>query len=140
MVRPNGTAPDDYNATHIDSSNRFVANLYDSSGASLLISTDNTKGRYVDIRSLSAWHAVGAGQVGPTYYGVHMDAGFASQKPPSGYLPNLPVSDYAGLDIGAGSPPVAPQPTLGLPLPFDPRPQSVGPTSWPRGPHQRHRS
>jgi hypothetical protein len=103
MVRPNGTAPGDYNATHIDSSNRFVANLYDSSGASLLISTDNTKGSYVDITSLSAWHAAGQEQVGSTNYGVDAGAGFASQKPPSGYLPNLPVSDYTGLDIGARS-------------------------------------
>jgi hypothetical protein len=100
MVRPNGTAPGDYNATHIDRSNRFVANLYDSSGDSLLISTDNTKGRYVDITSLSAWHAVGQERDSTTYYGVHANAGFASQKPPGGYLPNLPVSDYAGLDIG----------------------------------------
>jgi hypothetical protein len=57
----------------------------------------------VDITSLSAWHAAGQEQVGSTNYGVDAGAGFASQKPPSGYLPNLPVSDYTGLDIGARS-------------------------------------
>lgn len=89
---------------HIDRSNRFVGNLYDSSGAPLIISNDDTNGNTVTVASISAWRADSQETLGTATYGVVADAGFAAQQAPVGYLPQDPVSIYTGVDITSASP------------------------------------
>jgi hypothetical protein len=103
MIRPNGTFPGEYNPTHLSASDRFVANLYDSSGADLTIATDDGAGHYTTISSLAGWHAGGDEKLGATTRGVVGDAGLTApglfRPPPQGYLPSQPVSRIDNFDL-----------------------------------------
>jgi len=69
MIRPNGTVLGEYSPTYLDATVRFVANLYDSSGASPTLSTDDTTGSNTPVTTLTSWHAVGQEALGSTRYG-----------------------------------------------------------------------
>jgi hypothetical protein len=103
MIRPNGTLPGEYNATHLSTSDRFVANLYDSSGASLMLSTDDGARHYTAITSLAGWQDAGEERLGAAIYGVVGDAGLTApgmfSPPPQGYLPLQPVSHVDSFDL-----------------------------------------
>ncbi|MBB6670792.1 hypothetical protein [Cohnella nanjingensis] len=105
MIRPNGSTGMewDYFGTHIDSSNQFIANLYDSSGGTLIISTDDTHGSYTNVTSLSSWQGYGQEKIDATTYGVVGSAGLTSLTAPSGYLPSQQVSVFTNFDLTAGS-------------------------------------
>jgi hypothetical protein len=108
MIRPNGTVSGEYSPTYLDATVRFVANLYDSSGAALTISTDDTLGSHTAITTLAAWRAASQEKLGAATYGVIGDAGLASpggfRPPPQGYLPSQPVGRVRNFDLAARSP------------------------------------
>jgi hypothetical protein len=107
MIRPNGTVAGEYNSNHINKTCKFLNNCYDASGASLIISTDNTLGYYTNITALSDWQEVGQEKIGSTLYGVVEDAGFSSLdsfNPHLGdYLPFRMVSVVTNFDLAPGS-------------------------------------
>ena len=107
VIRPNGSAEGEYNSTHIDATCKFLGNCYDGGSGSLIISTDNINGRYVNIFSMPEWRSSGQERHAGSDCGLVGDAGLLSPgafKPSAGgFLPDRQVSTVRNFDLNADS-------------------------------------
>ena len=80
IIRPNGSRPGEYCATHLDRTIECVANCYDASGSPLVICTDDTMGHYQNITTAAQWRALGMEIVRDQKAGVFGDAGLVVSR------------------------------------------------------------